>query len=183
MNHHPKKISEEIIHQNPWWTYKHDIFAMSDKKQGNYYYGETNGMVMVVPIMPDGRLVLTLQHRYLEDKQSIEFPGGGIPDGMEPMDAVKKELLEETGWLADDYVKIGVIQGCNGLFKDKGHIFLAYTTDQQAQQLDQSEDIEVLYRRPDEVDEMVRKNEIWCGQTLATWSLVHHIFLHKIDAL
>jgi len=52
-------------------------------------------------------------------------------------------------------------------------------SEQQAPKPDESEEIEVIYRRPDEVDEMVRKNEIWCGQTMATWALVHHNFLHK----
>lgn len=183
MKKHPKKLSEEVIHKNPWWTYKHDTLEKPQGGTGDYYYGESNGVSMVIPVMPDGRLVLTLQHRYLEDKQSIEFPAGGIVDGMEPLETAEKELLEETGWTADDYVRLGVIQGSNGLFKDKCHIFLAYTLEQKEQNLDELEDIEVLYRRPDEVDEMVRKNEIWCGQTLAAWALVHHHFLHKEDAL
>jgi 8-oxo-dGTP pyrophosphatase MutT (NUDIX family) len=179
MKKHPKKISEEIMHENPWWTYKHDTLEKPQGGMGDYYYGETSGMAMVIPVMPDGRLVLVLQHRYLEDKQSIEFPAGGIPNAMEPIAAAQKELLEETGCIADDYVKLGVIQSSNGLLKDKGHIFLAYVTEQQEQNLDELEDIEVLYRRPDEVDQMVRKNEIWCGQSLAAWALVHHYFLHK----
>ena len=119
MKKHPKKISEEIMHENPWWTYKHDTLEKPQGGMGDYYYGETSGMAMVIPVMPDGRLVLVLQHRYLEDKQSIEFPAGGIPNAMEPIAAAQKELLEETGCIADDYVKLGVIQSSNGLLKDK----------------------------------------------------------------
>lgn len=180
MHHHLKKLSEETIHQNPWWAYKHDVFANGQGRQGDYYYGETKaGMAMVVPVLPDGRLVLVLQYRYLDDKQSIEFPAGGIGDDGSALEAAKRELLEETGCLAEDYVKLGEFQASNGLLKDKSHVFLAQVIEQKPARPDEGEEIEVIYRRPDEVDEMVKKNEIWDGQTLAAWALVHHHFLHK----
>lgn len=176
---HLKKLSEEIIHKNPWWTYKHDTFEKANGEVGDYYYGETDGMVMVVPVLPDGKLVLGLQYRYLDDKGSVEFPGGGIKDGMSALETAKAELMEEVGCEADEYIKVGVFQGSNGLFKDLTHVFLAHITEQKEPQPDDTEDIEILYRRPDEVDEMIRKNEIWDGQTLGAWALVHHYFLHK----
>ncbi len=174
-----KKISEEVVHQNPWWTYKHDKYQKPNGEEGDYYYGETNGNAMVVPVTEDEKLVLVLQQRYINDKQSIEFPCGGIVDGKTPLETAKNELLEETGYIADEYIKIGEFEGLNGVFKDTCHVFLAYVVEQGEQKLDDTEDIEVLHRRPDEFDEMIRKNEIWDGQTLASWAMVHHHFLHK----
>ena len=179
MPKHLKKISEEVIHENQWWTYKHDKYEQPNGEVGDYYYGETSGMAMVIPVLEDGRLVLTLQHRYLEDKQSIEFPGGGLRKGMEAEEAARLELLEETGYVADEFVKLGMFQASNGVLKDNSHIYMAYVSEQREQQLDDAEEIELIYRRPDEVDEMIRKNEIWDGQTMAAWSLAHHHFLHK----
>jgi len=179
MPKHLKKLSEEILHKNPWWSYKHDTYEKPDGCVGDYYYGETDGMVMVVPVnKKDNTLVLTLQYRYLESKQSIEFPAGGIKQGLSTLDAAKQELYEETGWVADEWRKVGEFVATNGLFKETSHIFLAYVSEQHAQQLDDTEDIEVLYRRPDEVDNMIKNNEIWDGETMASWSLVHHYFLH-----
>ncbi|MBT4120726.1 MAG: NUDIX hydrolase [Candidatus Magasanikbacteria bacterium] len=179
MPKHLKKISEETIHKNPWWIYKHDKYEKPNGEEGDYYYGETPGNAMVVPVLDDGRIVLVLQQRYLREKQSIEFPCGGIFEGQGVLDAAKRELLEETGYVADEYIKIGEFEGLNGLVKDMCHVFLAYVTEQEAQQLDDTEEIEVMYRRPDEIDTMIRKNEIWDGQTLAAWAMVHHNFLHK----
>ena len=179
MPKHLKKISEEVLHQNPWWTYKHDKYILPNGQEGDYYYGETPGNAMIVPVLPDGRLILILQQRYLRKKQSIEFPCGGIVEGQSALDAAKRELLEETGYVADEYVKIGEFEGLNDMAKDMCHVFLAYVTEQGVQQLDDTEEIEILYRRPDEVDQMVRKNEIWDGQSLASWAMVHHHFLHK----
>ena len=179
MPKHLKKISEETIHQNPWWTYKHDKYEKPNGEEGDYYYGETHGNAMIVPVLNDGRIVLILQHRYLREKQSIEFPCGGIGPEITVLDAAKQELLEETGCVADEFIKIGEFEALNGMVKDMCHVFLAYVEEQKEQQLDDTEEIQVLYRRPDEIDMMIRKNEIWDGQTLASWAMVHHEFLHK----
>jgi len=180
MSKHAKKLSEEVIHENPWWQYKHDVFEDGQGKENNYYYGETKaGMVVVVPVLADGRIVLVLQYRYLDDKQSIEFPAGGIGDDSSALQAAERELREETGYIAEDYVKIGEFQASNGLLRDKAHVFLCQVVEQKEAQPDETEEIEVIYRRPEEIDEMVRKNEIWDGQTMAAWALIHHNFLHK----
>lgn len=181
MPKHLKKISEETLFENPWWTYKHDKYEMPNGKVGDYYYGETGGAVIVIPVLDDGRIVLTLQHRYLMDKQSIEFPGGAMNVDETTLDASMRELKEETGCLADvdNFIKIGEFESCNGLVKERMHVYIAEVHAQIAPHQDDTEDIEILYRRPDEIDEMIRKNEIWCGQTMAAWALAYHHFLYK----
>lgn len=179
MNKHLKKISEEILQENPWWKYKHDVYEKPNGESSDYFYGETPGFVMIVPVLEDGRLVLIRQYRYLEDKECIGFPGDGIKQGVAPLEAAKMELAEETGYVAQEFIKIGMFQPSPGFVKDLSHVFLAEVEELTQQNLDDTEQIEVLLRRPDEVDEMVRKNEIWDGQTLAAWAMVHHEFLHK----
>jgi ADP-ribose pyrophosphatase len=174
-----KKISEKLLHKNPWWEYKHDTYEKPNGEVGDYYYGETGGVVVIVPIMADGRIVLTLQHRYLKDKQSIEFSAGGILKNMTNVEAAKKELLEETGCVAKEFIKVGVFEPANGFIKDTTHVFLAHVTEQGEQQPDDTEEIELLYRRPKDIEEMIKKNEIWDGQTMATWALVRHNFISE----
>ncbi len=171
---HLKKLSEELLHTNPWWNYKHDTYEKPNGETGDYYYAETNGMVKIVPIMPDGRIVLTLQHRYLTGKQSIEFPAGGIEQGEDIIEAVKRELMEEVGGVAQEIIKIGVFEPSNGFAIDTAHIFLAYVDEIHPNASEDTEEIEVLYRRVDEIERMVTTNEIWDGATLATWSLVRN---------
>lgn len=179
MNRHLKKISEEILHANPWWLYKHDQYEKPNGEMGDYYYGETPGFVMIVPVLEDGRLVLIRQFRYLHQKESLGFPGGGVEAGQTVLEAAKSELIQETGCEAHEFIKIGVFEPSSGLVRDTSHVFLAEVEKKFPQQLDDTEKIEVLFRRADEIDEMIRKNEIWDGQTLATWALIHHHFLHK----
>lgn len=172
-----KKISEEVLHENPWWMYKHDRYELPNGQEGDYFYGETKGIAIIVPILADGRIVLTLQHRYLKDKQSIEFPGGGILDGLTSLEGAQKELFEETGCVASEFIKVGEFEPANGFIKDTSHVFLAHIQEQGEPHPDVTEEIEVLYRRPEDIEQMIRQNEIWDGQTMATWSLVRHHFL------
>jgi len=167
-----KKISEETIQVNPWWVYKHDVFEKPNGQLGDYYYAETGGGVKVIPILPDGRIVMILQHRYLEDKQSIEFPSGGIEKGMDAGETARAELLEETGYLADEIIKIGTFQPDNGLIKNLIHVFIAQVSGEpKSQVLNDTEEIDVMYRRPDEIDDMIKRNDIWDGITIAAWTM------------
>jgi ADP-ribose pyrophosphatase len=180
MPKHLKQTFTETLHENPWSRYKHDIYEKPNGSEGNYYYLESSGYVGVVPILPDGRLVLTVQFRYLDQKLSIEFPGGGIKPHMDIESAAKLELQEETGYIAEKLIKLGEFEPSTGLLKDRSHIFLAYVSEAGMQHLDDTEEIEVITRRPDEFQRMVQHGEIWCGQTLAAWALVQS-YLSKQD--
>ena len=179
MQKQPKKISEELCHENPWFLYKHDKYDLPNGGEGDYFYLDTNGAAMVIPIREDGRIVLTVQCRYLEDKQSIEFPAGGIPAGVENADAARMELRQETGWEADEMKKIGMFSASNSFVKGSTHVFVTDVTEQHEQELEIGEDIEVIYRRPDEIVEMIQRGDIWCGVTLASWSLAQNYFLSR----
>lgn len=179
----PSKIlSTEVVHQNPWFDYKHDRFLLPNEQEADYYYSETvgSGCSMVVPLLDDGRLLLTSQHRYLRDRQSVEFPCGGIEKAESPSETAQRELLEETGWRADDFIKIGSFDGLNGLVKDTAHVFVARGLEQvRPPQADLCETIEIIFRRIDEFEDMIKRGEIWDGQTLATWAMTRD-YLYKI---
>lgn len=181
MPKHFKKISEETLAKNPFWEYKHDVFELSNGTKCDYYYGEKKGGAMVVPILDDGRLVLVMQQRYLRDKPSVEFPCGGLDGNESPQEGAMRELLEETGFQSTNFVKSGAFDGLSGLFKDTTHVFIADELIKQSEpKLDAAEDMEVLYRRVEEVEEMIRRGEIWDGPTLATWALTREQVLKKI---
>ena len=172
-----KKISEELLHENKWWQCKHDVFQFENGNTGDYYYGETQGTSIVVPILPDGRLLLVRQYRYLSDRYSIEFPGGGIMQGESPSAVAGRELLEETGYAAKEFANISNFEPHNGLFRDMTHIFLAkdvFPLETRKTKTEESEFIEVFLRRPDELEQMIRNNEIWDGQTLAVWAIARY---------
>lgn len=171
-----KKVSSEIIHKNPWWEYKNDKIIRSDGSEGEYAYIETPGNSIVVPVLDDGRLILVRQYRYLNEKWSIEFPGGGIHAGESPSDGAKRELLEESGYSTENLIKIGNFEPSVGVIKDMSHVFIANELSLvKAPQSDIFEHTEVILRRVDEFEEMIKRGEIWNGQTLGAWTMVRNL--------
>jgi 8-oxo-dGTP pyrophosphatase MutT (NUDIX family) len=63
--------------------------------------------VCVMPITPDGRFVMVEQYRHGIEHICLEFPAGVIDDGEEVLTAARRELLEETGYDADHFERIG----------------------------------------------------------------------------
>ncbi|MFH1286279.1 MAG: NUDIX hydrolase [Candidatus Magasanikbacteria bacterium] len=177
---HLKKLSEETLHQNPWWQLKHDVFEKPSGGPADYFYAETNGMSMVIPVLSDGRIILVVQYRYLFDKPSIEFPGGGIKEGSDSLKTAQEELYQETGWVGAEYNKIAKFEPANGYVKDEAHVYITHAVDQHEARPDETEDIELIYRRPDEIEEMIKRNDIWDGMSVAAWCYARHMFFKEL---
>ncbi|MFA7244965.1 MAG: NUDIX hydrolase [Candidatus Magasanikbacteria bacterium] len=177
MPKHLKKISEETLHENPWCKYKHDTYEKPNGQVGDYFYLESEGSVMIVPVLSDGRIALVLQQRYLFEKQSIEFPAGKAKGNQTILEAAKAELQEETGYTADEMVNVGIFAYAPAQIKNYCNVYIAHVSKQGEQNLDDSEEIDVLYRRPDEIEEMIKNNEIFNGPTMAVWALVRNHFI------
>lgn len=176
----PERLSKETIDDNGWWKYKHEKFETESGEQGDYYYGQTDGAVMIVPILPNEKLGLVMQYRYISDCRSIEFPGGAVESELGVEDSARAELREETGFIPSDMTKIGTFQPDSGMVDDLTHVFIAQIAEIREQKLEGNEQIEVKQRRVDEFQDMVTRGEISSGQTLAVWSLVSP-YLYNLD--
>ncbi|MGZ3417295.1 MAG: NUDIX hydrolase [Polyangiales bacterium] len=123
---------------------------------------ETDDWCNVVPVTREGNIVLVTQHRFGIESRSIEIPGGIVDEGEAPIEAARRELHEETGYVCDDIVPLGVVHANPALQPTRLHMFLATgcTPDPRGQALDGIEDCDVLVVAPEELDRMLTKGEI-----------------------
>ncbi len=167
-----KQLTTAVIFKNPWWTYKKDEFQIPDGIKGEYHYVHTNGASMIVPVMPDGRIILVNQYRYLCDRESIELPCGGVKEGKTYEEMAHIELEEETGFRSRTLVKSGEFNPYNGVTNEICEVFIARDLVESASVPDSTEEFEMLYRTPQEIDAMIASNVIWDGMTIAAWGIV-----------
>jgi ADP-ribose pyrophosphatase len=73
----------------------------------------------------DDQIALVSQWRYVHERMSLEIPTGGSASGETPLDAAKRELIEETGLTAGEWVTLGTVDNSNGATTDIAHMFLA----------------------------------------------------------
>ncbi len=164
-------IKSSKVYKNPWWEYRLDKYRMPSGNIEEYHYVYTAGSTFVIPVLPDGKFVMTRQYRYLVQKESIEFPGGGLAGGLTPEENARCELLEEAGCEADSLKYIGEFNPYNGVTCEICKVYLAEHLTKKEAQPEESEQFEVFSLTEEELTEKIKKGEIWDGMTLAAWSL------------
>lgn len=118
-----------------------------------------------------GRVVLVRQYRYPAMIASLELPGGIIDAGEDPLEAAKRELLEETGYAASDWQEIGTMFPNPARQANRLHIFLARNARPVAgQALDASEEIEVCVETVDSVLARIVSGEFSHAMHVASFS-------------
>ncbi len=101
------RLARRVAYDNPWITVFHDDVRRPDGAPGVYgvvHY--KNVAVGVVALDDQGRVLLVGQYRYTLDLYSWEIPEGGAAPGEDPLDAARRELLEETGCRAERWEEL-----------------------------------------------------------------------------
>lgn len=166
-----QRLSTETLNKNPWSEFRHDTFRLPSGSAGNYYYIHTPGSVSIIPVTADGSLVLHRQFRYLFQRESLEFPGGGIKPGQTPRQAAEAELAEEVGMRAESLTLIGKVAPANGLMDETEYIFLASDLTPVTATPDETEVFTVVTYTVTQIDAAIASGEMWDGFTIAPWAV------------
>lgn len=136
--------------------------------------------VVILPITKEGKFVFVKQIRTaIGNKEVIELPAGKVDPGEKPQVTAKRELHEETGYIAKDVKYILSYYPSNGLSDEKLHFFIAENLDEKTlQDLDEGEDIEVIEMYPEDAIKMITDNKQDCGHTLIAL-LWYKAFMNK----
>ena len=106
------------ISRNRFLTYVEEDLSDRHGKPYTYYQVEARfDAVVIVPILPDGRLVLERIYRHPYRCWLLEFPAGGIEPGEDPLAAAARELGEETGYEAHQLTRLGTMEAMPGLLR------------------------------------------------------------------
>jgi len=176
------KTKKQItLHKNSRWAYKCDHFSTA-KYSGLYYYGESKGNSLIIPINSKNGFLMIKQYRYLKRKLSIEFPCGWIIKEKNPILTAKKELIEETGYITGKIKKIGGFEALAGSFKNTCTVFLAKQLTKKHSDIGQKNEMIMGLKKvnANEIEKLIGCGKIWSGQTLAAWTIYkNYIKNHK----
>jgi ADP-ribose pyrophosphatase len=170
-------ISKAVLFTNPWWKYCLDQIELPSGKIGDYHYVLTNGSSMVIPVEEDGGLLLVRQYRYTGNRDSIEFPCGGLKDGANYEITARDELVEETGFLAGQLEVVGNFNPCNGLLNEICTVYVARNLTYAGARPDETESMELVRLQIKEIDDLIRNGTIWDGMTIAAWAIAKPILV------
>ena len=131
----------------------------------------------VLALTADGKAVLVNQYRHGIQKVMLELPGGIVDAGEDPIEAARRELLEETGYKAGEFVEVGTFFPNPAIQSNQMHCFLAMNAVHVgAQNLDAAEEIEVQLVPLEELVTRAKRGEfLHALQLAALFSCLVHL--------
>lgn len=161
-----KQLSREEIFKGVALHVVKDEILLPNGKKSVREISLHNGAAAVIPILPDGRVIMERQFRYAHGRVMLEIPAGKLDTPDEPpLEAAKRELSEETGALAESYTYLGSIAPSPALINEVIHVYMAEGISFGDRHPDDGEFLEIEYYTLDELYNMVMRGEITDAKT------------------
>lgn len=145
---------------------RRDRIRLPDGGQATREFIVHPGAVMVVPILDDGRLVMERQWRYPLARVMLEFPAGKLEVGEPTLQCAQRELLEETGYRAQEWALAGVLHNAVAYSSEHIEIWFARGLVAGQRQLDEGEFLDLQLCTADDLDRRCAAGEVTDAKTL-----------------
>lgn len=155
-------LDSEYVVRRPWLTARKDKVRMPNGVVNDeHWVMEYPDWVNVIAITKDGKMVMEYQYRHGLCRCNYELCAGVIEEGEEPVVAAKRELMEETGFGGGEWREYMVISANPSTTTNLTHCFIATGVERLSDQnLEETEDIEVVIATPSEVKQMLLNGDI-----------------------
>lgn len=166
MDFSEKTISTERVFEGKIINVKVDTVMLPNGRTAKRELIEHSGGVGVIAVDEDRNVLMVKQFRKPYEEMVLEIPAGKMDKGdEEPIDCGMRELEEETGYVAEEYIPLGIYYPTPGYCMEKIHLYLAENLTKTKQHLDEDEFLNVQKIKLEELFNMVMDNEIHDAKT------------------
>ena len=162
-----KTTSSKKVVDTRWVKVRKDAVELPNGQHIEDFYAITiNEAAAIVALDDNENIILKKEYRYCYERDLIEVPAGGFEKGEDGLTVAKRELLEETGYISDEWQFIGKTVESSAKLTNYMHIYFAnHCRKVSKQHLDATEDIEIIIMPLKRAIEMVMNNEICCNSS------------------
>lgn len=161
-----RRLDSRVMYEGGFLEVLKDTVQLPDGSSATREYITHPGAVAMLALLDNGNLLLERQHRYPLHRDFIELPAGKIDAGEDILHTAQRELLEETGYVAREWVHLTTAWPCIGYSDERMEYFLARGLTHQGSRLDAGEFLEVFELSPEEALAWVRDGRITDSKTI-----------------
>lgn len=169
-------LSSDYVYRNRWITVRQDHVKLpSGVVNDEFYVMEYPDFCNVIAVTKDGRFVMERQYRHAYGEVGYEIPAGHIDEGEDPLEAAKRELLEETGFGGGEWQLL--LRCCPNPSVWTNVCFTFLATDVEPvgdRQLESTEDLDVELVTKEELKRIITSGEM--SQVLMLAPIYKYLF-------
>lgn len=159
-------LESKTVYKNPWIKVIEDKVIQPDNKEGIFAMVEMKSGVSVVPLDEKGNVYLTKEYHYAIAKETIEAISGGIDKGETKLVAAKRELQEEAGIIAAEWIDMGFVVPFTSVINSTNYMYMARNLQFVKRSLEGTEEIEIIKMPLQEAVQLVKESKIIHGATV-----------------
>jgi ADP-ribose pyrophosphatase len=130
------------------------------------------GAAVIVPVLPDGRVIFVRQYRYPTGEVLLELPAGKLEWGEDPLECARRETAEETGHRPARTEKLGAFYTAPGFSDEIIHAYLVTDLEPDPEATtDGDENLDVVVLSPEDVGRLMARAELRDAKTIAALAL------------
>lgn len=160
------QLESAVMYSGDFIEVRKDAVRLPDGAIGSREYITHPGAVAVLALLDNGNLLMERQFRYAPQREFIELPAGKIDHGEDILLTAQRELLEETGYVASEWIHLTTAWPCIGYADERMEYFLARGITHQGRNLDDGEFLEVFELSLNDALEWVRMGKINDSKTI-----------------
>jgi len=159
-------IESSQVYKGHFIELRRDRVRLPDGREAAREYVVHPGAVMIVAMLPDGKLVMERQYRYPVRQTMIEFPAGKLDAGEGGLACAQRELWEETGYKAKRWAKAGIMHPVIGYATEIIEIWFADELTLGERHLDEGEFLDVFLADLGELEDWMREGKLTDVKTI-----------------
>lgn len=159
-------IRTDVIHRGPKYGLEQRHYELDDGQVHVLDAVIHPGAAVILPVLPDGRILLERVRRRVVGQDLLELPAGTLEPGEPPIECAARELTEETGYVAQNLQPLAAFYASPGICTEHMHLFVATGLTAGVHDREAGEEIELEPMRLEDALAAIDSGQIVDGKTM-----------------